>query len=339
MKINLEKLFADCIKLETCKEKGFTIIELVISIFILSIGIVGIFNALSIITILTSDSGDRLTATYLAQEGMEIVRNVRDTNWLNTDTANASGSGTPYSWLDGLADSTDVANSRVKCDLVDPCEADYTSGSMSNRTDYLDMDSNGFYCYPSSCPSSPATKFKRKIIINETQDIHDTTNPPYHIIAVTVEVSWDKKATILSGTASADDCCPDSNDKNCPLNVSNCIKLEGTFYNWYNANISVQDVLIYDYNQPSITATPPEPTEGQVYTLTPGKTYSLTAHIDPSDATNQGVSWNSDNPSCVDVTSTGVITASANPCSPANIKVTTADGNHSFTELFKVVGQ
>ena len=80
--------------------KGFTIIELIISIFILSVALVGIFSAFSIVTILTSDSADRLTGTYLAQEGMEIVRNIRDTNWIKMDH-DCSGSATcTYTWLD-----------------------------------------------------------------------------------------------------------------------------------------------------------------------------------------------------------------------------------------------
>ena len=71
--------------------KGFTIIELIISIFILSVGLVGVFNALSVVTVLTAGSADRVTATYLAQEGMEIVRNIRDTNWLAMDTCPRGG--------------------------------------------------------------------------------------------------------------------------------------------------------------------------------------------------------------------------------------------------------
>ena len=69
--------------------KGFTLIELVISIFLLCFVIIGVYNAFSIIVILTSDTSDRLTATYLAQEGIEIVRNIRDTNWLNMDNCKA----------------------------------------------------------------------------------------------------------------------------------------------------------------------------------------------------------------------------------------------------------
>ena len=49
--------------------KGFTLIELIIAIFILSIGIVGIFGAYSAMIVAVSDTSERATATYLAQEG------------------------------------------------------------------------------------------------------------------------------------------------------------------------------------------------------------------------------------------------------------------------------
>jgi prepilin-type N-terminal cleavage/methylation domain-containing protein len=96
-------------------KNGFTIIELVISIFILSVAIVGVFSAYSMVTILTSDASDRLTATYLAQEGMEITRNVRDTNWLNIDAGNPAGA----TWLDGLS-------------CLSGCEADYTNATWTS---------------------------------------------------------------------------------------------------------------------------------------------------------------------------------------------------------------
>ena len=128
---------------------GFTIIELAISIFILSFAVVGVFSVFSMIVILTSDASDRLTATYLTQEGMEIVRNIRDTNWLNMDICASGGTpnavSCPVSWADGL-------------DCASGCEADYTTGtgvsgarSMSPWASLpLCIDTNGFYYYTSS---------------------------------------------------------------------------------------------------------------------------------------------------------------------------------------------
>jgi prepilin-type N-terminal cleavage/methylation domain-containing protein len=64
------------------KEKGFTIIEVIIAIFILTVGVLGAFSAIQMIAAFTSNVSSRLAAVYLAQEGIENVRNIRDSNWL-----------------------------------------------------------------------------------------------------------------------------------------------------------------------------------------------------------------------------------------------------------------
>lgn len=194
-------------------EKGFTIIELVISIFVLAIAIVGIFTAFSIMVILTSEAADRLTATYLAQEGMEIVRNIRDTNWLNPAAT----------WVDGF--------STAPCD-TSGCMVDYTTtGSGSSpmlawsggNADYLYVSNiNGFYGYNPT--NATQTKFQRKIVITPLNDGWDNLE---HIIKVTIQVSWDKKASIVSAGRSAGNCDASGSGANCIITIS-------TLYNWFN---------------------------------------------------------------------------------------------------------
>jgi prepilin-type N-terminal cleavage/methylation domain-containing protein len=212
-------------------ENGFTMIEIVIAIFILSLCLVAILSAFSVVTILTSDSADRLTGAYLAQEGMEIVRNIRDTNWLDMDfcasnPTDATCISNPPAWATGLTTVGACGNT------ITGCEADYTSASMSgNSGEYLKIDDiNGFYNYT----SDTNTKFKRKIIIDYAKDAGN--NPINYIIKVTVKVSWNEKATILNPWVSADNCCPDSTNPSCPVNVSNCVTTEETLYNWYYPN-------------------------------------------------------------------------------------------------------
>jgi len=188
------------------------------SIFVLSIAVVGIFNAFSIVTILTSDSSDRLVAAYLAQEGMEIVRNIRDTNWLNMDTCISETC--LYHWDDGLNLSS--------CSSTG-CEADYNSTVLSGsfgsylRIDPFKFDSagSGFYNYD---VMGSETKFKRKIKVSQVADADITDEEALdHIIDVIVEVTWDKKATLLNSKGAAGDCGP-----------YNCITTEEVLYNWYN---------------------------------------------------------------------------------------------------------
>lgn len=210
-------------------KESFTIIEIVISIFILSFALVGVFNAFSIIVILASNSQDRFIASYLLQEGMEIVRNIRDTNWLAMDKANCiSGQDPdcPVSWLDGLA--LTARNNLKDCSASGlGCEADYTYTYMYpySSLDYFKIDENGFYNYK----NGTNTKFQRKVIITPMEDVDGDSN---HIIKVVVQVSWDQKATLLSPGQDATKCCPISTG--CPSNVSNCIVAEETLYDWYN---------------------------------------------------------------------------------------------------------
>lgn len=151
------------------RQEGFTIIELIIAIFILSVAIIGIYNAFSVIIVLTADASDRLTAAYLAQEGMELVRNVRDTNWLTKDS---------YDWADGL----------LSCEAG--CQADYTlfNGLSGYNGEYLKINPYGFYSYDLVGMS---TKFQRKIIIHQ---FPDTDNA----LKVSVEVFWKEKPNILN---------------------------------------------------------------------------------------------------------------------------------------------
>lgn len=61
---------------------GFTLLEVIISIFILSIGIAGSVSLIASTTQLIGESKNRVIAANLAQEGVEITRVIRDTNWL-----------------------------------------------------------------------------------------------------------------------------------------------------------------------------------------------------------------------------------------------------------------
>ena len=69
-------------------KKGFTIIELLVVILIISIGITGSYALVGNIFASSSLMAQRLSAAYLAQEGIEIVRNIRDSNWVNGDSWN-----------------------------------------------------------------------------------------------------------------------------------------------------------------------------------------------------------------------------------------------------------
>jgi hypothetical protein len=157
-------------KRQTIK-KGFTLLEAVIGIFIIVVGLVGGLSAVLQIVSLSSVSSGRLTAAYLAQEGIEIIRNIRDTNWLEARTATS----TP--WDEGLTG------------CAAGCVADYNHSYGPNPTDpnlpaysgqSLNIGGSGFYGYA----AGTATTFKRKITIQK---------PASDRLEVTVEVTWTEK--------------------------------------------------------------------------------------------------------------------------------------------------
>ncbi len=70
---------------ELKNKKGFTLVELIISLGVFSAGIMSAFT-LALAGLNTSkDNHARLQAVNLAREGIELVRNERDSNWLKID--------------------------------------------------------------------------------------------------------------------------------------------------------------------------------------------------------------------------------------------------------------
>lgn len=148
------------------KEGGFTIIELIIAIAVLSFGILGTYEAFYAIFSRNQNVSIRFSAVYLAQEGMEIIRNLRDKNFI-----------TGADWSAGLLD----------CETG--CQADYKTGtaaqSAANQiqpysdSNFLKISGDGFYGYDIGSDSI----FKRKITINKISGTE--------ILKVSSRVMWD----------------------------------------------------------------------------------------------------------------------------------------------------
>jgi len=95
--------------------KGFTLVETLIAISILSVAVVGPFVAIQSALVASYAARDQVIASMLAQEAIEYVRSVRDANYIAM-VANPSGGTT---WFTGL-DSTGGV------DCVDPNPNDAT---------------------------------------------------------------------------------------------------------------------------------------------------------------------------------------------------------------------
>lgn len=154
------------------QKKGFTLIELIVSISILIFAIVGINSVFYNMYLQTSNLFNKFTAVYLSQEGLEIVRNMRDLNFIKEQD-----------WSNGL----------LICSAG--CEADYKTGTdnqvtalrpFSSGGNFLRKDSLGLFAYDS--PTGIDTIFKRKITI--TQEDAD-------ILRVNSLVTWTFNNTVF----------------------------------------------------------------------------------------------------------------------------------------------
>lgn len=70
--------------------KGFTLIETMVAVTILTIAVAGPMVTAGRAIVAAQISRDQLTASYLAQEGVEYVRAIRDDEYLATYPSNTS---------------------------------------------------------------------------------------------------------------------------------------------------------------------------------------------------------------------------------------------------------
>ncbi len=84
-------------------KKGFTLIEVLIALGVFSVAIMaGFALAMSNLRI-ARENYDRVLAANLAREGIELVRSIRDSNWLKIDANEIdTDTGYIYSWDKGL---------------------------------------------------------------------------------------------------------------------------------------------------------------------------------------------------------------------------------------------
>jgi prepilin-type N-terminal cleavage/methylation domain-containing protein len=126
------------------KNRGFSIIEMVIVVFVITMGLLGLSSV--VIQNIAAQNLDKntLVASGLAQEGIELVRQKRDNNWLLSQD-----------WNDGLGEGAYIANYR-----------NGLSGGGAGVDARLYYDIDGFYYTTPGVPSV----FSRTITIKNNVD-------------------------------------------------------------------------------------------------------------------------------------------------------------------------
>src|SRR3972149_6509621 len=96
---------------------GFTLVESLVAIAVFTVGISAAIFVIQQSFTVGSRVKNKIIAAYLAQEGIEVIRNIRDRNWMqgkvyNVDAACFSNNNC---WINGINDSDGVQETKTGC--------------------------------------------------------------------------------------------------------------------------------------------------------------------------------------------------------------------------------
>jgi len=159
---------------KSMNKKGFTLIEMVVSVFIITVAVVGIIQVTTKYIQQTKAEKENYVAALLGQEGIEIIKNIRDTNWIDVAV-----------WNDGLT----TCGSGCEIDMTFNAETPvFTAWSGSGRNLYIENSTKLYKYLASPGASDIKTAFTRKITIDST------TND---VLKIIVDVYWRGKTMTI----------------------------------------------------------------------------------------------------------------------------------------------
>lgn len=124
-------------KLLRAETGGFTIIETILAMAVIVIGIVAVIALAAKSANVINTANDKIIATFLAQEAIEVVVNIRDTNWIQGEPWRGVGDAEIPTTNQGVVDfdSTSVAietNPSFYCMERRTGQKDYMHGPPCN---------------------------------------------------------------------------------------------------------------------------------------------------------------------------------------------------------------
>jgi len=152
--------------------KAFSLLEVSLAMGIIVIGILGVFSLVIQNVQVQSINKNYLIASMLAQEGIELVRNKRDSNWMDTDKPD---------WYEGITDG----DNNFTVDFNNNGVFDFSVDDISSARLYLDSDN--FYTHKSS--GNTLTPFSRLISISDFTDKNGDLKED--VFKVSSRVEWE----------------------------------------------------------------------------------------------------------------------------------------------------
>lgn len=170
--------------------KGFTLVETMVAIAILTLSIVGPMYVIQQGVVGSYTARDRLIASGLAQEGVEFTHSLRDSNYLY----NIAHPSAPRSWFYGM----DGTNSTVDCTTGASCAIDvyYNTVTLCTGTCApLRLSSTGLYNQNPVSATNAVTRFTRSLKLTRVND---------HEMMISVVVTWTTGRKTYNFTVSED---------------------------------------------------------------------------------------------------------------------------------------
>jgi type II secretory pathway pseudopilin PulG len=178
---------------------GFTLLETLIAVTILTFAVVGPLFTASRAVLAVQSARDQLTASYLAQEGIEYVRWMRDNNFLSAFRAGgANVSGAAWTAFISGGGSASIAQCRSSACTLDPSRSMGTGGGFSlapcsGASCTRLYIANGIYTQQSNIAGAKTTPFTRTIQATDVsandERITSTVTWTYHEIPYAVTIT------------------------------------------------------------------------------------------------------------------------------------------------------
>lgn len=153
--------------------KGFTIVESLVAISILTVSILATFTAVQGSLKSSLIVKDQVTAFYLAQEAVEFIKNLKDENALNDTYCISTGTCSSVDWLHGLSEltsdacwygGTGVSQKTCTVDVYTKTVAN-CAGGFGTCQNLKQNSTTGAFSYTSGA-SWVASNFKREVQIS-----------------------------------------------------------------------------------------------------------------------------------------------------------------------------
>lgn len=185
---------------KTPVKNGFSIIQVVVAIVIFGMTLSATVSLVGTVIKQVAVNKQRITAIYLAQECLELARNVRDSSWEQNFPWDCVF-GENYSEGDRYTIESSAINPTITIqadhNLSDYCQNDFgvqVDRLATQEEAKLFIEYNRYTHAPSDTETVQSTRFYRTMKLS---DIKKDDNIPYQL-TVNCEVSWDDETIMLS---------------------------------------------------------------------------------------------------------------------------------------------